>query len=201
ETALYGSGSQIDLAYPMLVGVTPPELKQAVTEKLFYETQVRQTGHIGCGLVGVPVVTGWAVNNNQPDFLYGMLKKRDIPSYLYMIDNGGTTTWEYWKGSRSYIHNCYNGIGSWFYQGIGGIRPDDSFSGYRRTWIQPQIPNGVTWAKTKVQTPYGFISVDWKLTNGQTEMNVNLPVGCTARVPAGEKIITLESGKHRIKLN
>lgn len=50
-----------------------------------------------------------------------MLKKREYPGYLYMLDNGVTTTWEHWNGERSHIHNSYNGIGSWFYQALAGI--------------------------------------------------------------------------------
>ena len=40
------------------------------------------------------------------------------------------TTWESWdcgrpgKEDRSRVHNCYNGIGIWFYQAVAGIRPD-----------------------------------------------------------------------------
>ncbi|MDR2775495.1 MAG: hypothetical protein LBC19_12295 [Tannerella sp.] len=58
---------------------------------------------------------------------------------------GATTTWEHWNGERSRIHNCYNGIGSWFYEAIGGIHPDDRAPGYRHFYICPQIPEGMTW--------------------------------------------------------
>ena len=80
--------------------------------------------------------------------MYSMMKKSDYPGYLYMIDNGATTTWEHWDGARSRIHNCYNGTGSWFYQAIGGIHPLEDFPAYRKVRIEPQIPEGVTWAKT-----------------------------------------------------
>ena len=82
---------------------------------------------------------------------------------MYMIDNGATTTWEHWNGERSRIHNCYNGIGAWFYQALGGIRPDEDIPAYRKILIQPQIPNGVTWAKTFKETPYGKLVVNWSI--------------------------------------
>ena len=64
------------------------------------DTEKQHKGHIAVGLVGVPILTEWAIRNREVDFLYQMLKKRDYPGYLYMIDNGATATWEYWSGER-----------------------------------------------------------------------------------------------------
>ena len=51
------------------------------------------------------------------------------------------------------MHNCYNGIGTWFYQAIGGLRIDESVPGYQHVFIDPQIPKGLTWAKMAKDTP------------------------------------------------
>lgn len=215
EKGLYGTGSQIDQVYPMLSGVTPEPLLEKVTQRLFEETEQNRQGHLACGLVGIPVITEWAVKNNQPDFIYSMLKKRDYPGYLYMIDNGATATWEHWDGARSRLHNCYNGIGSWFYQAIGGIRHDEHEPGYKKVWIDPQIPEGITWAKTSKETPYGLLAVDWELNNGVMDMEITVPPGSTAHVvlpdhvaeytlngetiqKEGANVIIVESGKYKI---
>jgi alpha-L-rhamnosidase len=216
---IYATGSQIDLAFPLLAGVTPAHLVPKVTQSLIRETENRK-GHIACGLVGIPVLTEWAIKNNRPDFIYGMLKKKDYPGYLYMIENGATTTWEHWENwktswSRSRIHNCYNGIGLWFYQAIGGIRPDENEPGYRKIWIEPQIPKGVTWAKTSKDTPYGRLSLDWTLNGNIMELSLTVPPGSVACVVLPgqtseyilngkksannrENIVTVESGLHKI---
>ena len=106
----------MDMCYPMLVGAVPDSLYDDVKRKMMTDTEKQHKGHIAVGLVGVPILTEWAIRNREVDFLYQMLKKRDYPGYLYMIDNGATATWEYWSGERSRVHNCYNGIGTWFYQ-------------------------------------------------------------------------------------
>ena len=178
----YASGSQIDLVYPILSGVTPQSLISDVQQSLFIETQNRFNGHLYTGLVGVPIITQWATQNRQADFMYNMLKKRDFPGYLYMIDNGGTTTWEHWKGERSYIHNCYNGIGSWFYQALGGILPDENHPGYRHVFIQPQLADGISWVKTSKNTPFGKLSVEWNRDDKQFVLDVDIPVGCSATI-------------------
>lgn len=118
----------------------------------------------------------------EADLFYSMLKKKDYPGYLYMIENGATTTWEHWNGARSRIHNCYNGIGSWFYQAIGGIKPDENNPGYRHVLISPEAPQGITWAKATKETPYGTIAVDWKTENEIMKINLEIPVGCKADV-------------------
>ncbi|MDR0824013.1 MAG: glycoside hydrolase family 78 protein [Prevotella sp.] len=193
DEKIYSTGSQLDMSYPMLVGVTPPSLYTDVKEQLLALTTQRHKDHIAVGLVGVPILTKWAIQNNAADFMYTMLKKRDYPGYLYMIDNGATTTWEYWNGERSRVHNCYNGIGTWFYQAVGGIRTDEDKPGYQHVFIEPQIPKGVLWARATKESPYGTILVDWRLTADKLTINVALPVGSTGTVvlPQNTKSYTL----------
>jgi alpha-L-rhamnosidase len=216
-SAGYASNSQIDIAYPMITQVTPGELIPSVCEKMIYETEHTLNGHVGTGLAGIAIIAEWAVKFNQPEWMYSMLKKKDYPGYLYMIDNGATATWEDWDKPRSYIHNCFNGIGSWFYKAIGGISPDETEPGYRKIRINPQIPAGITWAKITKETPYGTLSVDWKKNGAYLEFDLAIPVGCTACMPfpenvttytvngmsfnkAGTEPIVLESGKYLVKL-
>ncbi|MEZ5103512.1 MAG: family 78 glycoside hydrolase catalytic domain [Draconibacterium sp.] len=182
ENNTYGTGTQIDLAFPMIAGVVPNDKLEKVKSSLFNETEIARKGHFACGLVGLPVLTEWVIKNQSPELMYSMMKKRDYPSYLYMLDNGATTTWEHWNGERSRIHNCYNGTGSWFYQAIGGIQPVENSPAYRKVLIEPQIPNGITWAKTFKETPYGKIAVNWKLNDKTMEMQVEVPVGTEAEI-------------------
>lgn len=210
----YASGTQIDLVYPMLVGVTPDNLKETVLKTLYEVTANRFQGHLATGLVGIPVLTEWAVKNGQAEWMYQMLKKRDYPGYLYMLDNGATTTWEHWNGERSHIHNCYNGIGTWFYQALAGIMPDESQPGYKHIWIKPQVVNDISWVQASKDTPYGLLKVRWEKKEASFVLDVQIPVGASASVslpfPAesvcvngqpsqGKEVLELESGSYRIE--
>ena len=199
ENNQYASSSQIDLIYPMLVGVTPADLQEKVKEALFQETAGRFNGHIATGLVGISILTQWATQNQEAEFVYGMLKKRTYPGYLYMIDNGATLTWEEWDGERSQLHNCYNAIGSWFIQALAGITPDESAPGYKHVDIRPQMIEGITWVKASKDTPYGLLEVSWEKNGNDFSMEVNVPVGCSATVylPDGSTK-ELGSGKHKL---
>ena len=199
ENSLYASGSQIDLIYPMLVGVTPSSLQEKVKETLFKETAGRFNGHIATGLVGISILTQWATQNQEAEFVYGMLKKRTYPGYLYMIDHGATLTWEEWDGERSQLHNCYNAIGSWFIQALAGITPDEHVPGYKHIHIRPQMVEGITWVKASKDTPYGLLTVNWERKGNELVMEVEVPVGCVAEVEMPQDLpILLPSGKHRI---
>lgn len=187
-TQSYATGSQIDLTYPMLAGVVPDELTGMVTKTLVDEIYQKRDGHFATGLVGIPVFTEWVTTSQEANLMYSMLKKPGYPGYLYMLENGATTTWEHWNGERSRIHNCYNGIGSWFYEAVGGIRKAEDVPAYRKIVIQPQIPNGVTWAKTSKETPYGKLVVNWQLKNDELFLEVEIPVGAEAEIPLPQNV-------------
>jgi alpha-L-rhamnosidase len=144
-----------------------------------------------------------------------MLKKKTYPGYLYMLEQGATATWEHWNGARSRIHNCYNGVGQWFYRAVGGIRPIPGKQAYSEFLIDPQIPEGVTWAKTTQETPYGKIKINWELFDEKMTMEVEIPVGSIGKPVSPKSIsgiqingkaiynptdtLSLESGKYFIE--
>lgn len=176
ETGLYGSGSQLDLVFPLLVGAVPETLMSSVVAQLKERTAALYNGHLATGLVGIPVLTEWATLSQECDWLYGLLKQPGYPGYLYMLEQGGTGVWEEWDGGRSHLHNCYNGIGSWFYQALGGIIP--TAPGYRQVRIAPQVPKGLDWVRVTRNTPYGPVTV---YRNGSS-LEVEIPVGVTAEI-------------------
>ncbi|MDE6527791.1 MAG: family 78 glycoside hydrolase catalytic domain, partial [Muribaculaceae bacterium] len=49
ETGTYGTGSQLDLCYPMLVGAVPPELVATVTGKVLEFSATKHNGHMAGG--------------------------------------------------------------------------------------------------------------------------------------------------------
>lgn len=197
EQGIYATGSQIDLIFPMLVGVVPEELKEEITKTLIERTNKKYGGHLNVGLVGIPIMMEWAVQARQADFIYSMLKKKTYPGYLYMLEQGATTTWEHWNGERSRIHNCYNGVGQWFYQSIGGIRSIPGKQAYSEFLIDPQIPQGVNWAKTTQLTLYGKIEVNWELDHEKMTMEIEIPVSSQAKLipPKSTTSIQLNHGE------
>lgn len=177
---IYGTGSQIDMAYPLLVGAVPDSLVAFVERVLLERTEKLHNNHIACGLVGVPVLTEWATLAGKCNFIYRILKQPDYPGYLFMKNSGASAVWESWNGERSRLHNCYNGIGSWFYQAVGGIIPTEP--GYKRVSICPQTLEGLTWSEVTEETPYGTLRVRWDRKKEKRILKVSIPVGITADI-------------------
>jgi alpha-L-rhamnosidase len=133
-----------------------------------------------------------------------ILRQEDYPGYLNMINNGATTTWESWDcgrpgmEDRSRVHNCYNGIGIWFYQAVAGIRPDPEYPGYRHFFIDPQPVDGVTWVKATKPTPYGIIRVE---IDAET-LKMSVPQGTSATLfPGTPRERTLQAGEWTLSLD
>ena len=147
--------------------------------------------------MGVPIFTEWAIQERRTDLMATILRQPDYPGYLNMIEQGATTTWESWDGERSHVHNCYNGIGIWFYQALAGIRPDPERPGYKHFFIDPQPCDGVTWVKASKPTPFGTISVD---IDGR-QLRVTVPTGTTATLfPGTPHERTLSSGTWTVEM-
>ena len=224
-THTYANGTVLDQCYALLQGIPPDSATaQAVKEQLIKDCHGKYRDHIAVGLVGVPIFTEWCIREHQADLMATILRQEDYPGYLNMmncefrnsnyenlrdsnstfnIHNSKFTTWESWdcgrpgKEDRSRVHNCYNGIGIWFYQALAGIRPDPKQPGYKHFFIDPQPVEGVEWVKATKPTIYGDIKVE--IENGK--LKVEIPVGTTATVfPGTPNELELTSGEHIIDL-
>lgn len=227
ETHTYANGTPLDQCYALLLGIPPDSATAAaVKEQLLKDCHSKYRDHIAAGLMGVPIFTEWCIRERKTDLMATLLRQEDYPGYLDMINHGATTTWESWdcgrpgKEDRSHVHNCYNGIGIWFYQALAGIRPDLHESreeskhvrssevewsehsypeqpGYKHFFIDPQPCEGVEWLRCTKPTPYGDIKVE--IGNGK--LKVEIPAGTTATLfPDSTRERTLESGEHTIAL-
>ena len=98
------------------------------------------------------------------------------------------------------MHNCYNGIGTWFYQAVGGIRLDEAEPGYRHFYVDPQIPNGVTWAKVTKESPYGTIAVNWELQGNQLNLQLTVPAGTTATICIPNNAVSCKMNKKKVSI-
>ena len=168
--------------------------------------------------MGTPIFTEWCIREHQADLMATLLRQPDYPGYLHMIAELPTpTTWESWdcgrpgKEDRSRVHNCYNGIGTWFYQALAGIRPalplvEGEYpeggrgydGGYRHFYIDPQPCEGIDWVRCTKPTQYGDIQVE---INGDT-LKVTVPDGTTATLfPGTPNERTLGAGQWTLNIN
>jgi alpha-L-rhamnosidase len=189
---------QIHLAFPMLAGITPEEVKPGVYANFEKEILERRP-YLDMGSSGVPVLLKYLIEKvDRNDILCANLAKTNEPGYGYFLKCGETAWPEAWNDrGASRIHTCYTGIAAWFMKGLGGIREDPNHYGYQSFIINPALVGDLSHAQARTQSLYGTISDRWEKKNGLILMKVEIPVNASATVyvPATELKNVTESGR------
>ncbi len=163
-------------------------------------------GRVATGFLGTPLVLPALAATGHFDEAYLMLLCREVPSWLYQVDQGATTVWERWDAIRpdgsihpgsmssvdgsqsgdgdphmlSFNHYAYGAVIDWVYRHVAGIGPDRGQPGYRHVVLSPQPASQITRARASIDTPYGDASIDWQIdTAGDLVVDVELPFGTT----------------------
>ncbi|RGP71211.1 hypothetical protein FLONG3_7161 [Fusarium longipes] len=162
---------------------------------------------VGTGFAGTSPL-GFALKGaNATDDFYRMLLQEKVPSWLYQVVMGGTTTWERWDSllpngtvnpgeMTSFNHYSFGSVANWMHQVIGGITPLEP--GYKKISIAP-IPGGnITYANAKLVSGYGTISTDWTVTDDGFHLRVRIPPNTKAEItlPGAGRIEIVGSGYH-----
>jgi alpha-L-rhamnosidase len=124
---------------------------------------------------------------------YAILLRTEMPSWGYMVENGGTTIWERWDGwvkgrgfqdpgMNSFNHYAIGAVGEWLYRVAGGLNPDEAEPGWKHFFVRPVPGGGLTWAKTSYRSIHGLILSEWHLAGGQMTLEVEVPPNTRATV-------------------
>jgi alpha-L-rhamnosidase len=192
----YATGEQPYLAFPLLIGVVPPDLRQAVSKNLEQTIMVKNAGHFDSGMHGTYFLLKELMEEGRNDLIFQMATKTDFPSWGNMLEKGATTSWESWSG-QSHIHDTLISIGSWFIQGIGGIRIDENAPGFSHFFIKPAPVGDLTFARAQFRSIHGMIVSNWRIADGQLRMEVTVPAGTTATllIPTSDAASVTEGGR------
>ncbi|WWC91438.1 uncharacterized protein L201_006384 [Kwoniella dendrophila CBS 6074] len=148
---------------------------------------------IDTGFAGTPIILPTLAENGHLNHAYRMLQSTECPSWLSPVLLGATTIWERWDsmlsdGSinpgemTSFNHYALGSVASFMHEYIGGLKQLGGESGYKEILIKPQPGGTITSAKTNHKSPYGQISVEWSIKNGNLDLIVDIPPNCKAQV-------------------
>jgi alpha-L-rhamnosidase len=178
-------------------------------------------GHLRTGFPGTPYILFALSDNGRVKEAFDLLLQADCPSWLYMVESGGTTIWERWDALRpdgtvnvadlsggkseekssggmvSFNHYAAGAVGDWLYRRVAGIEPVEG--GYRSFRVAPLVGGGLTSAEGMVITPYGRASSTWKIEDGNFSLRIEVPVStrCEVLLPDGSRH-TRESGSYAL---
>jgi alpha-L-rhamnosidase len=182
-----------------------PALRAAVAADL--AADVERRGHLVTGFVGTPHLLHALESAGRADLAWRLLEREEIPSWLFEVRHGATTTWERWDawtpergyrdGMNSLNHYALGAVGHWMHRAIGGIDVDPSGPGYRRVRVAPRPGGSVTWARASFRSPLGLVATSWRLDDGRFHLECTIPPGAvaTVRLPARDPADVTESGR------
>ena len=102
----------------------------------------------------------------------------------FMLDQGATTCWETFPNkrtvwTRSHCH-AWSAAPTYFLSAYQlGVRPLGP--GFRTALIAP-VPAGLAWARGRIPTPHGVISVAWQRSDERFNMTLDIPEGVRAEI-------------------
>jgi len=154
-----------------------PRVRQALAADI-----AANSGHLDTGIFGTGFLFEVLCDNGLNDVAYSVMDTRTPPSFGWWIEQGWTTTSEYWEGWGSRNHPMFGGGLVWYYRRLAGFEADETAPGYRRIVIRPRPVGSVTRAAYTTRTPYGEASVAWEKKDGAFVLKTAVPVGSTSRV-------------------
>jgi alpha-L-rhamnosidase len=196
--------TQTGCAVALEFGLVPVAEREAVATAL--SRLVREVdGRVSTGFLGTPLILPALAGAGLIDEAYLMLLRREIPSWLYQVDQGATTVWERWDAIRadgsihpgsmttppnmparkggephmlSFNHYAYGAVIDWVYRNVAGLAPDRERPGYRGVVFAPKPAVGIDWARASVESAYGTVAIEWRIGDaGALFVEVELPFG------------------------
>ena len=168
------------------MNLVPNDLRPAATRKLV-ELIKKNHWRLGTGFLGTPYLLEVLADSGYSDLAYRLLLNREYPSWGYVIDHGGTTTWERWNGDQmlndpsmnSYNHYAYGAVGEWLYRFAAGVDTVSTDPGFHTIYLHPNFDARLESLSFDYESPYGAIHSEWKVVGNQVTWKVTVPPNAT----------------------
>tara|TARA_Y100001980_G_C14556746_1_gene349878 strand:- start:13864 stop:16524 length:2661 start_codon:yes stop_codon:yes gene_type:complete len=190
EKAIYAEGHQTELSVPLYWGLVPDELKSKVADNLAKRVE-EDHFHLDVGLLGSKAILGALSENGFAEVAYKVASQETYPSWGWWMVNGATTLLENWdihaKTDISRNHIMFGEVGSWFYEALGGINPDEQQPGFKHIQLKPNFVKGLYHFKVNHQSIKGEITSSWEREKKRIEYEVVVPPNTTASLYLDKK--------------
>lgn len=186
ESGLYRDGSGIEHSslhanlFPLAFGLVPSSDRARVASWLAGRG-------MKCSVYAAQYLLEGLFENGQASAAIDLMVAPGDRSWRHMVESGATISWEAWdlkyKPNQDWNHAWGAAPANLlprFVLGVQAVKP-----GWTEALVKPH-PGALAFARGKVPTPKGPVTVDWKAGPGFS-MSVGLPRGMSARVevPAG----------------
>jgi hypothetical protein len=172
-------------------GVAEGDMAGRIVEALFerHQASVR---------TGTPYFAFYVLSALARTGQHGRMLEYMRTQWKKMLDWGATTWWEVWEPKASFCHGWSSGPTCILQAEILGVRPGKP--GWEEIIVAPH-PSGLAWARGKVPTPHGPVSVDWSMENEFTMM-IDTPTAARVSMPMmNQEVMSVTTGDDNLPAN
>lgn len=195
KTGQYATGSQAANAMAVYMGLVEDKYKSAVIDNLVNDIRDRKNS-LTAGDIGYRYVLRALEDAGKSDVIFDMNSRSDVPGYGMQIAKGATALTESWAALPTVSNNHFmlGHLMEWLYSGVGGIRQAENSIAFNHIKIEPELVGNLTSANVSFNSPYGEISSEWKRTDKEFTLEINIPVNTKADVyfPALPETVIVE---------
>ncbi len=161
--------------FPLAFDLVPVDLREQVASWL-------KAKGMKCSVYAAQHLLEVLFENGQAKTALDLMLAPGDRSWRHMVESGTTITWEAWdqkyKPNQDWNHAWGAAPANLLPKYVLGVQP--LTPGWNKALIKPN-PGSLTFARGKVPTPQGPISVDWVL-NQTFKLSLKLPKGMSAHV-------------------
>ncbi|MFW6106753.1 MAG: family 78 glycoside hydrolase catalytic domain [bacterium] len=192
----------------------PDQLRRAAGDRLAGMIEKNGT-RMATGFLGTRPLLPVLSSVGHHDLAVFLLQSREFPSWGYEVEQGATTIWERWDSytkedgfgrhnaaMNSFAHYAFGAVCEWMFNTLAGIRSQGP--GYQEIIIRPRPPapqsnaerDAIHWLRASYQSHRGKIVSNWRVSENDFELEVQVPANATATVvlPATNVSRVTESG-------
>ncbi len=206
DSAKYDNNTVTANMLSLRLGLVPEGKEQQVFENIVQKTEVDFNGHVSTGVLGIQQLMRGLTQYGNVDLAYKIATNETYPSWGYMIKKGATTIWELWNGDtadpamNSANHVMLLGdLIIWYYEDLAGIKNYPGSVAYKKLWMEPRFPEGLSHVKASYKSVYGEIKSEWTKENGSFNWNITIPGNTSAVVRLPKELQIIKPGQNGVR--
>lgn len=187
--------TQAGQVLPLALGMVPAASRPAVERALLREIADHRD-RLSTGFVSTPYLLQ-VLRDLAPETGWTLTSAQDYPSWYGMTAGSDQDLLkETWAGGQALMPSLGGNIAAWQYQTLGGIFPDPSGPGFKKTIIKPNVVGDLHWVECSHDSVHGRIISQWRKRGRQLVLDVTIPANtkATVHVPARDAGSVTENG-------
>ncbi len=207
-----GTGSQTGHVLALDFDLLPEADRPAAAARL--ADSIRRRGGLATGYMGVPRLLNVLSRFGYDALALDLVRSRDYPGWLYMLDQGATTLWERWDSylggvgfadpaMNSFNHPSLCAVLDWLVSGLGGL--EGTAPGFARARFRPPrfaseaAASPLESCEVAYRSQVGEYRTAWSVVDGGLEVELSVPANGALDVELPWISTSLGHGVHRLR--